>query len=470
MEERYIATVDLGTSKTALTVAKVNGKDIQVHYYREVPSSGIRYGGIINPSRESEPVKELVTDAEKQLGIRIHQVVAGLPRFGVVQEVSSAKVQRSDSSSCISQEEIDSIKSIALDNYPVDDTEKYEIYGSAAQSFSTDEIMNCPEEEIVGMPSSTIEGKYKVFVGPKRASSNIDVMLNMASLASARKYFLPGVTAEAILSTEEKENGVALVEVGGGVSSVTIYHGGLLRYFFSIPFGGNTITNDIKLECGFSGALAENIKLGFGACMSEKLQTMGDKVLQIMDDEDGSSQELRVKYLSEIISVRAAEIIDALLFKIQESGYADRLRSGVVLTGGCSALLNFAAMIKEMSGYNVKIGFPKMKHISVGEFSQLRDPSAAASVGMLSLAAKDAHLNCCLPSEKAAYEGANPLKSIEGSVFDTSDLPETDPEEKRSRGRRIPKKEPKGNSIVEWSKGIANGIVLKVGDLFENME
>ena len=236
MKDRYIATVDLGTSKIALAVARVTGDNAEVLYYKENPAAGMRYGCIFNPTKASVPLKESIQNAEEELGIKISQVVIGVPRFGVKQEVSSARVDRSDSESCITQDEIDVIKNMALDSYPLDNSKEQEIYGGSAQSFSTDDYFNCTEDDVIGMPSSVLEGNFKVFIGTKQASRNIDIMLNKADVALAQKFFLPPLTADAVLSVEEKDNGVALIELGAGVSSVTIYQGGILRYYHAIPF------------------------------------------------------------------------------------------------------------------------------------------------------------------------------------------------------------------------------------------
>ena len=466
MEDRYIATVDLGTSKIALSVTRVTGDNAEVLFYREKPSDGVRYGCIYNPAKASMPLKEIIREAEEELSIKITQVVIGVPRYGVTQETASANLDRSDAESCITQEEIDSIKEMALDSYPLSKPEEQEIYGASAQSFSTDDSLNYTEGDVVGMPSAVLRGNFKIFIGVKKASRNIDIMLNKADVALARKYFLPPLTADAVLQNEEKENGVALIEMGAGVTSVSIYQGGILRFYNAIPFGGRSISNDIKLECGFTEALAENIKLGFGACMPDKLLTMGDKILQIVDEENGTDQLLPVKYLSEIITARAQEIVDAVLFQIQDSGYADRLRNGVVFTGGCANLAGCANLIKQMSGYNVRIGFPKIKKLSFSGCPGIADTSAVATVGMLLYAREDKHLNCTEDVPFAAPEAPVEQDNTEGSVLDSKAWETEEPAPK-------PKKEPKPKRrslFVSWDKKPLKPIEDFIGGLYDKME
>lgn len=418
MEERYVVTADLGTSKIAVCVARMSGPDTEVLYYKEVESAGIRHGAIFNPSKAAEALRKAIADAEGELGIKITQLVAGLPRAGVRQEIGVGRNDRNDPSSCITQEEIDDIKNFALDSYPLEDKERFTIYGGSAQSFSVDDMMNCTEDDVVGMPSSTIEGNFRVYVGRKAAKDNIDYMLNILGIAPARYYFLPDSTADAVLTAEEKDNGTALIEMGAGVTSLTIFQGGILRYYASIPFGGRNITDDIKYECGFTDSLAENIKLGYGACMPEKLLSMSDKILRINDNESGNYQDLPVKYLSEVITCRVREIVDAILFKIQDSGFADRMRGGVVLTGGCANLTNCANLIKEMSGYNVRVGFPKLRTIIASDCPGIGEAGAASTVGMILKASKDSHLNCT--GEYKPVRKASPVSEVEKELHTVS--------------------------------------------------
>lgn len=482
MQERYIATADLGSSKFAISVAKVLGEDIQIIYYRETPSDGIRYGCVFNPKRASMALKNAVSQAEEELKIKILQIVVGLPRYSVRQEIASATINRSNPDSCVTYEEVEALKSMALDNYPLNDSAKEEIYGAVAQSFSVDDLIQAGERDIIGITSEVLEGNFKIFVGTKKAASNIDVMLNDLGIAPARKVFLPHAVAKSILTNEEKENGVALIEIGAGVTSLTIYQGSIIRFYGAIPFGGRNITSDIRYECGFDEPLAENIKLAFGACMPEKLLSMSEKVIRINDDETGTYEQLPVKYLSEIITCRTREIINAILYLIQSSGFAERLRGGIVLTGGGANLANISNLIKDMSGYNVRIGYPH-KYFSSAGCPGIRETGAVASVGMILSASKDPYLNCI---EEAAPEAEEApvveVLSYEGTIMDPEANQEPEPTgtyKDGKEGKDKKKRERKslfGNFNITWGKKVEDviGRALdsdsKLGNLFDSME
>ncbi len=402
MEERYIASIDLGTSKLGLCVARVKGDDVQVVYYKETPSEGIRGSVVANPMKASAPLLKAIREAEDELMIKILQVVVGMPRSDVQQETATGRIDRTCPDEYISEEEVDNLKSMALESYPLSDPQSQIIYGAVAQSFSIDDRIQLVENDVVGTLSNELEGHFKIFIGSRRATAAVDKIFNSMGIAIAKKYFLPDVVAKTVLSEEERQSGVALVDIGAGVTSVAIYHGGIMRSYVAIPFGGKTITGDIRTECSISEKLAEKIKIKFGACMPGKLASLSEKVLQIRLSEP--YKEVTVKYVSEVIDARAREIIDAILYYIQESGLMNDLRGGIVLTGGGASLVNFANLFKEVSGYEVRIGFPRhLFSASVG--AGVYNPSATAAVGMV-LAAKDDRLpDCITRPESPAWSG-----------------------------------------------------------------
>lgn len=434
MEDRYIASVDLGTSKLAVCVARIQDQNVEVIYYKESPSLGIRYSYVLIPGKVKEEVRKAISEAQQALRIKIQQVIVGLPRWYVRQETASASMTRPEPDDLIQESEIKALKSMALESYPLEDSTKEVIYGAVAQSFSTEDSINEPENDIVGMAAETLEGNFKVFIGNRRYSSNIDSVFNDLGIAIAKKYFTPGITAKAVLKSEQMENGVALIDIGAGVSSVTIFKDKIMRFYAAIPFGGNSVTNDIKSECNFSFELAENIKKAYGACMPNKLSSLGEKSIQIVDEDGNTTAQVSVKYISEIITARMKEIIEALLFRIQESGFASEedLRAGVVVTGGGAELVNCANYIKELSGYTVKVGRPR-KLFSCEGCPEASETSAATSMGMILSARNDRFLNCVneavarnmtvpqtgsaeIPEEK---EEATPVQEV------VEDVPET---------------------------------------------
>lgn len=473
MDERYIAAADLGTSKIALAVARVEGDNVQVIYYDEEPSEGMLQSYIFNPKKLAAPLGRIISKAENELGIKILQLVSGLPRYYVRQEIATGELPRTNPGNNITAEEISSLKNMALDNYPLEGADKEIIYGAVAQSFSTDDFHQIKEEDVEGMVSDIFEGNFKIFIGKRKNVTNMDMVFNDLGIASACKYFSPDSLAKIVLTSEEMDNGVALIDLGGGVSSVSVYKNGILRHYGAIPFGGKTITSDIKNEGGFSMDLAESIKIAYGACMPDKLASMSEKVLVIRYKDRGSEKQLSVRYLSEIITARATEIINALLWEIQSSGFADELRSGVVITGGGAELVNIGNLIRELSGYNVRTGYPMHKYSCEG-CAGVGETSSASVLGMLISAKNEFRTLNCLTAPPRIVEKDEETdpgqRETDGTNFDSvfnKDAWEKAPDAKKPK-KSSGKTGGIGKSVKDGGKkGGTWKVITKLGDLFE---
>ena len=462
MEEKNIVAIDLGTSKIALTVAKVNGNDVQIAYYKEMPSAGIKYSSVWNINQATDPLSRIIRDAEEALDIKITQAVIGMPKYPVRQESNSAIVKDRGEDTDITAEDIADLKSYAEDSYPLDDPAKEAIYGAVAQSFSDGEYFQIIENDIIGMASDTLEGNFKIFIGKKSDLKKIDSVMTKTGIAARKKYFTADTTAKAVLTDAEMENGVALIDFGGGSTSVSIYHGNIMRHYASIPFGGKNITDDIKSECQISERLAENIKLAYGACMPEKLQSLSEKVLQIRSNNTEPDKQVTVKYLSEIITARIEEIIMAMLYEINESGFADMLRSGIVITGGAAQTANLGNFIYELSGYRVRTGYPK-QHFSNAGCDGLKDTTAATSIGLILAAKDELGVNCAYNDEQGGSSVIieNGEEDVEAPAEVQTEPAETDPAP-QSNGKLFsddeievvekPKKKNKSGIFATWRK------------------
>lgn len=401
LDERYLVAVDLGSSTIRLCVGHLSGDDIQVEYFKEAASEGIRGSMIYNPQLVAKVVGSLVRDAEAALMIHITSVVVGLPRKDVVEITASMKLNRQDPDEYITGEEIEGLKDLALDTYPLPSPGKQEIYGAVAQSFEIDEGLTLHESEVVGTLGSSIEGRFKVFVGRRQASSALDKVFNKLGIAVAERFFLPEVVPPVVLTEVERVGGAAIIDIGAGVTSVSIYQDGALRYFASIPFGGNTVTGDIQTECSLSEELAEKIKKRFGSCLPDRLGELSEKILDVRISDP--PMEIPVRFLSEIVDSRYREILEAALYLIQESGLQESIRGGIVLVGGCAEQNNIVPLLKDISGYRVRKGRvrgPFTPAVGRGTLSVANAPV----LGML-LAAKDMQVvDCAAHQEPEALE------------------------------------------------------------------
>lgn len=458
--DKHIVAIDLGTSKLAITVAKVTGNDVQIVYYKETPTpaAGIRYSRIFNPSVTAETLKGAISMAEEELGIKITQAVMGMPKYPIRQEAGTSQITDRGFDTDITHEDIEELKRFAQD-YPFKDEHNEAIYGAVAQSFSDGENFQIIEKDIIGMTSDVLEGHFKIFIGKKSDLNKIDTVLKKAGICAARKYFTADCTAKAVLNHSEMENGVALIDFGAGCTSVSIYHGNIMRHYASIPFGGKNITDDIKSECQIPSRLAENIKLAFGACMPEKLQNLSEKIIHIRSNSAEPDKQLPVKYLSEIITARVEEIMMAIFYEIQKSGFADKLRSGIVITGGGALIANLGNFIYELSGYRVRKGYPR-KLFSYHGCEGVTETTATVSLGLILAAKEESEINCALlkddPAPQIIVENRiedntqEEVVEVRETLFNDDEIEKVQPEEAKKKKATSSRREKGGK--MQWKE------------------
>lgn len=488
MEERYIVTIDLGSSKFAITVARQEGVNIQVVYYDETQAGGMSRGSVFNETHTAEALRRLKEKAEESLGITITHAAVNLPRYDIRQLTRQEKMVL-DPDTAITEEDIRSLIGIAKNSCTVEDEERYMVYDAVAQSFSDGEEFQIKEEDIVGLERESIEGNFRIFVGRKSGQKRINSVF--AKVGITPFFFFPAKgTANAVLSKAEMETGVALVEIGAGVTSVTVFTDGVLRSYGSFPFGGNIITSDIKQECGIGERLAENIKKGYGICMPEMLVNLAEKKLQIRGTSTGADKQISVKHLSEVVSARVGEIIDAALYIIQESGLYDNLRSGIVVTGGCSGIANIANYFNEKSGLAVKVGYPAPRYTYASGCDGIHEPAAAASAGLLMDAVAGTGISFAgarkqVPDFTAPWERVKPSEPVavkepeepQSSLFGHEEPEEEhidlktarkkrEEEEKRRKAEEEKKRKEEARRRKEEEKRNKPGFLDRLGDLF----
>ena len=484
MEDRYIVSIDLGTFKIALAVACVCGNDVRIVYYKETPANGMRSSRILNENKVAQPLMKAISDAEDILGIKITGAVLGMPRFYVRTEENSATIEREEDS-YISAEEIEDLKNFAQDSYPIEDPEHETVYGAIAQSFSTEEEFQLIEDDVIGMSGRKLEGNFKVFIGNKSSLERIDRVMKTAGIIAMKKYFVPQLTAAATLFPSEMENGVALIDFGGGCTSLSIYYKNVLRYYSSIPFGGMNVTKDIQMESKTTLPLAENIKLAYGACMPEKLQNLSEKQLLLKSANGEADKRLSVKYLSEIITSREEEIMLAMLYEIGRSKFADRLQNGIVITGGGAQMTNLANFITELSGYAVRMGRPNFRGV-FNCCTGLNSPSAGTAVGLI-MAARELGASCAFSKDSAAAEtqaesagkpsgeptslehetGTLPGMATEEEIAEKKRLEDDRKRREKERQEQKTRRKSKFNAIWDRARKIGEGFGKEGGRLLD---
>lgn len=186
-------------------------------------------------------------------------------------------------------------------------------------------------------------------------------------------------SADAVLSDEEKEAGVVLVDIGGGTTDVAIFYDGIIRHTAVIPFGGNIITEDIKEGCSIIRTQAEQLKVRFGSALAQENQE--NEIISIPGLRGRPHKEISIRFLAQIIQARMEEILEFVLFEIKSSGFERKLSAGIVVTGGGSLLKHLPQLVMLTTGMDCRIGTPN-EHLAGGD-DELKNPLYATGVGLV---------------------------------------------------------------------------------------
>ena len=384
---RYIAAIDLGTTKIVTIVAEVSSNGVKVIGYNQAPyQGGIMRGNVVNIQKCLETLLPTLDCVNEQINTmpdsdprQISEVYVGISghHLNCIENTLHRNRNISTSRQLINQEEVQTMID-EMFNTPVD--AKEQVLEVIPQSFNVDEQIGC--SNIIGMDGDSIEAKFKLFVGKVSSVNHIKLVLNRANLTLKKMYLSSIASAEAVLTDDEKELGVMMIDIGAGTSDVVVYYDNIIRHIAVIPFAGNAITQDIRLTCEVSFKNAELLKRQHGSCLSEQAQE--NKHIAIRDKYGNITQEIPYKYLAETIEARVCEIIATALHELELSGFKDKVKK-IVLTGGSSSLNHIQTLTKELSGLNVRLSTPINPNILSTSISEIYKPGASTAVGLILL-------------------------------------------------------------------------------------
>jgi cell division protein FtsA len=246
------------------------------------------------------------------------------------------------------------------------------------QNFVVDDL---PEiKDPIGMQGARIEGNYHIITGQVNPAKNIYRCVEESGMKVLDLVLEPLASSESVLSEEEKEAGVALVDIGGGTTDIAIFQDGIIRHTAVIPFGGNIITRDIMTGCQLLQRYAEILKIKHGYAIPS--QEMINRAITIPGVQGGASKSISVFNLANIIKARMEEILECVHAEIRNSGFAHHLGAGIVLTGGGSQLRHIRQLTSYVTGIDARIGLPN-SHVSGASDDVLAHPKYATSVGLM---------------------------------------------------------------------------------------
>ncbi len=377
--ENILVGLDLGTTKICVIIAEaLPGGQINVIGVGEKPSRGLRKGVVVNIENTIESVRIAVLEAERMAGVHTGSVFAGIAGGHIKGLNSHGVIAVSRKDKEITREDvervIDAAKAVAL---PVD----REVIHIIPQEFIIDNQDGIKEP--VGMSGVRLEAEVHIVTGAVTSVQNIIKSVERAGYAVDDIILQPLASAEAVLSPDERELGVVLVDIGGGTTDMAVFVDGSLWHSSVISIGGNQLTSDIAIGLRTPNHEAEEIKRKYGCA---KVSMVGESEEITVPGVGGRpSRTLLRRELAQIIQPRTEEILELIDMEIKKNGFEEKAAAGVVLTGGSSLLDGIEELAEEILQVPIRVGTPRN---IVGMVDIVNSPKFATGVGLVCFGAK----------------------------------------------------------------------------------
>lgn len=380
MEHNDISVgLDIGTTKIVAMIGRRNeyGK-IEILGAGKAKSMGVHRGVVNNITQTIQSIQMAVDEAIAVSGIKIKEVVVGIAGQHIRSLQHSDYITRPNAEEVINDDDLEKLEKQV---YKLVMLPGEEIIHVLPQEFKVDGQAEITEP--VGMYGGRLEANFHVVVGQVSSIKNIGRCIKSTGLELAGITLEPLASAEAVLSNEEKEAGVALIDIGGGTTDLAIFKNGIIRHTAVIPFGGNVITEDIKEGCSIIEKQAELLKTKFGSAWPG--ENKDNEIVSIPGLRGRDPKEITLKNLSKIINARVVEIIEQVFLEIKNYGYEEpkkKLIAGIVLTGGGAQLKHLKQLVEYITGMDSRIGYPN-ENLAGDSDESLSSPQYATAVGLL---------------------------------------------------------------------------------------
>lgn len=434
---KYAVGLDIGTTKIVAMIGRENeyGK-IEILGIGKSKSLGVHRGVVNNITQTIQSIQQAVQEAEGVSGLKIKECVVGIAGQHIRSLQHSDYITRPDSEEVINEDDLDKLcnqvyKLVMLPGEEIIHVlpQEYKIDGQA-------EI-----KEPMGMYGGRLEANFHVVVGQISSIRNIGRCVKSSGLDLAGITLEPLSAANAVLSQEEKEAGVALIDIGGGTTDLAIFKDGIIRHTAVIPFGGGVVTEDIKEGCSIIEKQAELLKIKFGSAWPG--ENKENEIVSIPGLRGREPKEISLKNLSKIIHARVVEIVEQVYVEIKNYGHEDqkkKLIAGIVLTGGGSQLKHLKQLVEYITGMDTRIGYPN-EHLAGDSDTDIASPVYATAVGLVMNALQQQKRNAPFKAEptKAEKPGDqqtadldNTIENQEGNDIKSPPKPTAPPRERKS--------------------------------------
>ena len=380
MDKQNISVgLDIGTTKIVAMIGRKNEYDkVEILGLGKAKSMGVHRGVVNNITQTIQSIQQAVQEAEAAASEKIDQVTVGIAGQHIRSLQHSDYITRPNSDIVIDEEDIDRLinqvhKLVMLPGE--------EIIHVLPQEFKIDGQAEITEP--IGMYGGRLEANFHVVVGQVSSIRNVGRCIKSAGLTLEGITLEPLASANAVLSREEKEAGIALIDIGGGTTDLAVFKDGIIRHTAVIPFGGNVITEDIKEGCSIIEKQAELLKVKFGSAWPG--ENKDNEIVSIPGLRGREPKEITLKNLSKIIHARVVEIIEQVYVEIKNYGHDEqkkKLIGGIVLTGGGSQLKHLKQLVEYITGMDTRIGYPN-EHLAGDSDEDIASPLYATAVGLV---------------------------------------------------------------------------------------
>lgn len=370
-----IAAIDIGTTKiVAITGKKRSDGRYEITGFGTSPSIGIKRGVVLNIDQTINSIKTAINNANIENDC-LQDVFVGVAGQHIRSIKNRGKLELDGSNPRINQSHIDTLTEMM---YETGIEPGEEILHVIPQNYIVDQKNGI--DNPIGMFADIIQVNAHIVIGQKALLNNIKNCLDSLNMDVKSLILEPLASAEAVLTKEEKDLGVALIDIGGGTTDIAVFKNETLIHSAVIPIGGNTITKDVKQTFSLLDKQAEELKIQYGSALPNKSEE--DLVISIEGLKGREPKEFSLNDLCQVIQARMEEIIHAVMFQIESSKFQGNLNAGIVITGGGSLLKNLKQLVTFISGYDVRIAYPS-EHIKGSYAKQINKPQYSTAIGLI---------------------------------------------------------------------------------------
>jgi len=408
--EDLIVGLDIGTTKIACMVGRKNehGK-LEILGMGKAESIGVKRGVVSNIEQTVQSIRQAVEMAEQNANVEISHVNVGIAGQHIRSLQHRGMITRENYENEISRADL---KLLEEDMHKLMMQPGEEIITVIPQEYIVDNEQGIKDP--VGMSGVRLEANFHIITGQLTAIKNIHRCVHKAGLQVTGLTLEPLASAAAVLSEEEKEAGVVLVDIGGGTTDIAIFQDGIIRHTAVIPFGGNVITEDIKEGCTIMKKQAEALKVKFGSALPQDSQN--NDIICIPGFRNRQPKEISMRNLAHIINARMEEIIDHIYYEISNTGLERSLIAGLVVTGGGSQLKHLQQLFEYVTGMDSRIGYPN-EHLANTNDHNITSPMYATGVGLVIKGFEQEERELAVGQNNASYQRKKDKGSVVQNFF-----------------------------------------------------